>query len=257
MPTRLTRPLQQLTAHQVQRRWRSLAKAAPDVDLDALAVQAKGARALRSTLDDLLREAENRLSLPRIGADSFIRPLDADWAWRPDLFRGPLARPGLASVRTQSEINPELKVFHDCPSHELTIRQLRNTREEDLAPFGLRLDVFEFTGSFLSFSLALPASVAEGLSKRHLISMKALLYAEHPLEIFARLNLQHGPNTETIVRQLPTGASEAVVEFDLGYLDFNEARVSKLWLDLIFEAPRMNQVTLRDLTFSRQPRAQM
>jgi hypothetical protein len=37
----------------------------------------------------------------------------------------------------------------------------------------------------------------------------------------------------------------------------NEKRVERIWLDLIFEGPEMNQVTLRDLTFSRRPRAEL
>jgi len=30
-----------------------------------------------------------------------------------------------------------------------------------------------------------------------------------------------------------------------------------VWLDLIFESPEMNQVTIRDLTFCRYPRAEI
>ncbi len=80
---------------------------------------------------------------------------------------------------------------------------------------------------------------------------------EKPLEIFARLNIKNGPNTEQIVRELPLGAEEVMVEFDLAYSKLNEKRVEKMWLDLIFEGPQMNQVTLRDLTFSRRPRAEL
>ena len=75
------------------------------------------------------------------------------------------------------------------------------------------------------------------------------------LEIFARLNIKHGPNTEQIVRELPLHEEDIVVEFDLAYSNLNEKRVEKVWVDLIFEGPEMNQVILRDLTFSRRPRA--
>jgi hypothetical protein len=47
------------------------------------------------------------------------------------------------------------------------------------------------------------------------------------------------------------------VEFDLAYTKLNEKRVEKMWLDLIFEGPQMNQVVLRDLTFSRRKRAEL
>ncbi len=48
-----------------------------------------------------------------------------------------------------------------------------------------------------------------------------------------------------------------MVEFDLSYTNLNEKRVEKIWLDLIFEGPEMNQVTVRDITFSRLPRAEL
>ena len=30
-----------------------------------------------------------------------------------------------------------------------------------------------------------------------------------------------------------------------------------MWIELIFEGPQMNQITLRDITFSRRPRAEL
>ncbi|MCW1956322.1 MAG: DUF6478 family protein, partial [Roseobacter sp.] len=63
--------------------------------------------------------------------------------------------------------------------------------------------------------------------------------------------------TEQIVRELPLNQPDVVVEFDLAYSKINEKRVERIWLDLIFEGPDMNQVTLRDLTFSRRPRAEL
>jgi hypothetical protein len=30
-----------------------------------------------------------------------------------------------------------------------------------------------------------------------------------------------------------------------------------MWIDLIFEGPEMNQITLRDVTLSRRPRAEL
>ena len=80
---------------------------------------------------------------------------------------------------------------------------------------------------------------------------------EKPLEIFARLNIRHGPNTEQIVRELPAGDGEAWIEFDLAYTNINERRIDRMWLDLIFEGPEMNQIILRDVTLSRRPRAEI
>ena len=76
------------------------------------------------------------------------------------------------------------------------------------------------------------------------------------LELFARLNIKHGPNTEQIVRELPLHSDEIMVEFDLAYSNINEKRIERAWIDLIFENPQMSQTVLRDLTFSRRPRAE-
>ena len=148
-------------------------------------------------------------------------------------------------------------IFHDCRRTELTVRQIRNTREADIAPFGLRMDVFRFDGSFLSLVLDLPDEAARGLKLKHLIRLDVIVEMEKPLEIFARLNIKHGPNVEQIVRELPLDEQEVMVEFDLAYTKMNEKRVEKLWVDLIFEGPEMNQVILRDVTFSRRPRAEL
>ena len=87
--------------------------------------------------------------------------------------------------------------------------------------------------------------------------MDVIVELEKPIEIFARLNIKNGPNTEQIVRELDLSQDQIVVEFDLAYSNLNERRVEGAWLDLIFEGPEMNQVVLRDLTFSRRPRAQI
>ena len=148
-----------------------------------------------------------------------------------------------------------MQLFHDCAFSELTLRQLRNTREEDLAPFGLRMDVFKFDGSFLSLVIDLPPEAVQGITRQHLLRIDSIIESEKPIEIFARLNIQNGPNTEQLVRELPQDDKNIVVEFDLAYSKLNERRIEKIWLDLIFEAPDMNQVILRDLTFSRHRRA--
>ena len=59
------------------------------------------------------------------------------------------------------------------------------------------------------------------------------------------------------MRELPLNEEEVMVEFDLAYSKLNEKRVERLWVDLIFEGPEMNQVILRDVTFSRRPRADL
>lgn len=239
------------------RNWRKAANAAYDTDLIELRRQRNRARRLKLQLDELLHVAEQRLSLPLVGNQGFPRPYDSDWYWRPELWCGPLPLSGISSVASHSQIGHEATLFHDCPHSEITLRQLRNTREADLAAYGLSLDVFRFSGSYLSLAIDLPKSSVQGLKRNHVIRVDTIVEMEKPLEIFARLNVQHGPNTEQIVREFSFNQDEPRVEFDLAYTKLNEKRVDKMWLDLIFENPQMNQVILRDLTFVRRKRAEL
>lgn len=247
---------QRLYQRRLLRYWARSARAAATTDLPALRSQRSSARKLRQHLDTLISVSESRLALPMIGSNAFPQPHGTDWAWRPEVWREPLSTPGRSSVQSKENLGSEVTLFHDCFASELTLRQLRNTREADLAPYALRMDVFRFAGSFLSLVVDMPFEAIDGLKRNHLVRMDAIVEVEKPLEIFARLNIKHGPNTEQIVRELPLNQVNTTAEFDLSYTKIVERRVEKMWIDLIFEGPEMNQVTLRDLTFSRRPRAE-
>lgn len=255
----LLRPLflSTLVHDRVVARWAKLARGADKVSLRRLRERRSMARELRVHLDKLIHVADNRLALPLIGNTAFHKPHGSDWTWRPELWRGPMHTPGMSSVQNRSMLGGEVTLFHDCRFSELTLRQVRSHRESDLAPYGVRLDVFKFDGSFLSLVIDLPPEAVQGLTKDHLIRLDTIVEMEKPLEIFARLNIQHGPNTEQIVRELPLHEQEIMVEFDLAYTRMNEKRIERAWIDLIFEGPEMNQVTIRDVTFSRRLRAEL
>lgn len=246
-----------LLDRRVVRRWARAADASKSVDLHTLKSLRSSARALRRRIDRLIHVADGRLALPLIGSKAIRAPLHSDWSYRPELWRGPLSPPGFAAVETKTRIGDEATIFHDCQISELTFRQVRNTREDDLAPFGARMDVFRFDGSFLSLVVDLPHDAVDGLRKRHLLRLDMIVELEKPLEIFARLNIKHGPNSEQIVREVPVADGASAVEFDLAYTEMNEKRVERAWLDLIFEGPEMNQIIIRDLTLSRRPRAEL
>lgn len=248
--------LERVMQRRLQQRWSELADAAPTMDMEQLRGLRGRARVLRRHLDRVIHLAEHRLALPVIGSHAMRKPLGTDWAWRPMIWHGPIPVPGLSSAPAKSQVCEGATLFHDCRRSELTVRQVRNTRESDIAPFGFRMDVFRFDGSFLSLVVDLPEDAARGLKLKHLIRMDVIVEMEKPLEIFARLNIKHGPNVEQIVRELPLNEEEVMVEFDLAYTKINEKRVERLWVDLIFEGPEMNQIILRDVTFGRRPRAE-
>lgn len=239
------------------RGWARIADGAKSAPISALRKQRASARRLLVHLNRFVHVADNRLALPLIGSQAIQTSHDSDWAWRPEAWSGPLPTQGMASVPSKAMLGGEISMHHDCELSELSLRQLRNTREADLAPYGLRMDVFKFDGSFLSLVIDMPSGATDGLKRVHLLRMNCIVEMEKPLEIFARLNIKHGPNTEQIVRELPLDHDDIMVEFDLAYSNLNEKRVEKAWIDLIFEGPEMNQVVLRDLTFTRRPRAAM
>lgn len=235
--------------------WERAGRCAQEMDLGTLRRLRSRARQLRHRLDRVNQIAESRLALPRIGADAIRKPPRTDWAFRPEAWRAPIEPVGVAGIESRTRLGAEAMLFHDCAISEITARQVRNSRAEDLAPFGLRFDVFRFDGSFLSLVVDLPHAAVAGLTRDHLVRADLVSESEKPLELFLRLNIKHGPNTEQVVRELPPGDGERWVEFDLAYTRINEKRLERLWLDVIFEGPQMNQITLRDLTLSRRPRA--
>jgi len=241
----------------ILRAWQEVSEHAADLDIHQLRQVRAYARQQKRKIDQFVHAADARLTLPLIGSNAIRKPMFCDFAYRPEIWRGPITPPGIAAVNSQSMLGEEATLFHDCRYSELTLRQLRNTREEDLAPFGLRMDVFNFDGSFLSLVLDMPEGAVQGLKLNHVLRLDMIVEMEKPLEIFARLNIKHGPNTEQIVRELPLHDSKVQVEFDMAYTKVNEKRVERMWLDLIFEGPQMNQVILRDLSMTRRPRSEL
>jgi hypothetical protein len=246
-----------LARRRMMRRWKALAARAPELTAPELRGLRDEGRGMGRAIDRVLQEADYRLALPAIGSNAIRRQPGTDWAWRPMPWRAALDVAGQAAIPVRTGVGEGVTLYHDCRRSELTLRQVRNGRDSDLAAFGLRLDVFGFDGSFLSLAVELPGDVGKGLTRRHMIRLEARVEMEKPLQIYGRLNLRHGPNVEQLLRELPKKGEEVFVDFDLSQMQFDEKRVEHLWLDLILEGPQMNQVTFRDVTLARRLRAGM
>lgn len=247
--------LDRLLARKLRDHWTRAAEAAPKLDLAMLKALRARARAMRRDIDRVIHVAEHRLAVPLIGASLPRQPLGTDWSWRPDLWQGPVSSPGAVAMASKSPVSSDVTLFHDCGRAELILRQVRNRSADDVAPFGMAVEVFGFDGTFLSLAIDLPEAAVAGLGQRHLIRIETRLEAERPVVAFARLNIRSGPNVEQILRQMPKAEQAQVAEFDLAYGRIYEKRIENIWLDLIFEKPAMNRITLRDVTVSRRPRA--
>jgi len=258
-PSDIVQPslLDRVAEARVLRHWRRAGGAAATTDLGTLRAQRGRARRLRQELDRVIAVAESRLALPTVGSNAMNRPPGADWLWRPEAWRFPIAPRGHAGASQRTPLAEGMTLFHDCPMGEITVRQDRNARPGDLAPFGLSIEAYGFAGRFLSLAIDLPAEASKGLSSRHVIRVEAEVEAERPVGLLCRLNVRQGPNAEQIQSHVADAGRNAVAEFDLAYGNLREAPVEKLWLDLMIDRPAMNAVRLRDLRFSRRPRAEL
>jgi hypothetical protein len=212
---------------------------------------------MRRQLDRVLQAADARLAVPALGAGLPQVPLGTDWSWRPDLWRGALPEPGSLASGDRTTLGEGVALYHDCPLGEVVVRQVRNDRPEDRAPYGLAIDVFGFRGSFLSLALNLPDAAVEGLKARHLVRAAMVIDCDRPVRAFARLNIKHGPNLAQPVSNLPDAGRDKVAEFDLAYAGLNDKRIERAWVDLILNDASMSRIVIRDLAVSRRPRAEL
>lgn len=216
---------------------------------------------LHGVLGRLLHRSEAALSAARGSLARMALPAGTDWRWRPQILLAQIDQRSLVAPRSGAWLSPEVSLYHDCPDRAVILRQRRNRRQTDLTDYALVLEVLGFRGNYLSYSLGLPAEAVRDLAGHHIIRLDALLDAERPITLYARLNIQQGPNTETMLRKMGDNVegkeARRVIEFDLGYAELSARKVDKAWIDLILEAPAMNAVTLRDIVLSRHPRAQI
>ncbi len=249
--------LDRLLQRRTLARWNRAARLAPQLDAGELQRMRTDARLLRRDIDRVLHEADGRLAMPFEGGDGIRRPLGCDWAWRPELWSGPVSPAGFVATGTRQSLGSELTLFHDDPGAGLALRQFGDVRPDKAAPCAVALDVYDFGGTLLSLVLALPESLLDGLRRNHLIRLAMTADVERPLKVFCRLNIRHGPNTAQMIREMPLNSGASFVDFDLGSARLNEKRLESAWVDLIFENARMNRVVLRDLSLARHPRAEI
>ncbi|KIT16359.1 DUF6478 family protein [Jannaschia aquimarina] len=203
-------------------------------------------------LRDLLRRRRIATDPPRPPLDPTVPlPPQGDWGWRPPIFTLD-GRLEMDAAADGTELADGTKLFHDCPLAEIAVTQVL----QEVPPLGLRLTVGGFEGGFLSLALDLPRAGWAGLSPSHIVEV--ILRAGGIETIYARLNLRHGPNIETLTETLRPGeGGGAKAEFDLGMEVFSSAKLTHAWLDFIFEDPAGREIVIEELTVTRRPRADL
>ena len=253
MPPMLTK----ITDRRAMRRW---ARAANDIDsLDPLALKHLHAQAdrLSRRLNKVLRAAEGRLTAPRAETANRALPTHTDWTYQPQIWTESLRPSGLAQVACGTRLCSEAALFHDCSRKEISWRQTRTHSATSTARFASTLDILGFDGTYLSLALDLPNPVLTNLTRHHIIGLTAAIETERPIDIYARLNLRHGPNIAQITRKFDDTSTAQPIDFDLSTTDIDETRLNRAWIDLIFEAPALNRICIQDLSLNRHPRAEV
>ncbi|MGB0498192.1 MAG: DUF6478 family protein [Rubricella sp.] len=234
--------------------WRRRAREAEGADGVTLRRWRRQARTLQPLIDTVRHHADRRLAP---GADPATAvPVesgdDGELLLRPAAFFAPDLPLGIAAPESGTRFGQDLSIHHDLDRADLILRRLRVP--SDPRSYRLRLEGFAIAGEFVSLVLTLPEEMAGRIAREDLVAVSVDIETDAPIDLYARLNLRHGPNTEKIVRRIDLAGGETSVEFDVFYTDFDPARAAGAWVDLIFEPPTMRAIDLRDVAIWRKPR---
>ncbi|CUH36693.1 hypothetical protein JSE7799_01227 [Jannaschia seosinensis] len=186
------------------------------------------------------------------GQDGIEWPAQCDWAWRPAPWAVPIAPNALEAARDGTALCAGATVFHDG-----TAAALHQRPGPGPAPYALSLELGGFDGTFLSLAIDLPHDAATTLRRNHILRVRVGFGPATPVNVYARLNIRHGPNTEQMLAALAPEDEAATAEFDLGLQAFNTSRLVKAWLDLILERPVGGRLAIADVALARRPRAEL
>jgi hypothetical protein len=252
--------VQRLTHRRMLRRWTRNAELSATMDVDRLGVLRGQAQQLRRQLERVI-QADGRRGSVQV-ADGWPVLGGTDWLWRPEPWSSPMLTKGFCPLPSNKVLGQGVTLFHDCQLATMTLRQQQNTSANDHCPFGLRIEVFDFSGSFLSIAFDLPAGISASLTNRHVVRLECNFEQENTAVMYARLNVKQGPNVAQILHGIPVekagnSPQGANVDFDLAYARLEQRAVDKAWVDLILDRPQMNQITLKDVLLSRRLRADL
>ena len=221
--------------------WRRRLQRVAGVRTAKLRQQRREALALQRQLGEVLPGINGELQRRLGGSKAYRHGSKMLWAWRPELW----------TLRCPTSSGPVE------PSGALIAQQFRNDISDGFAPYGVALELFQFEGSFLSLAIDLPDELYETFAKDELIGLSGAVFAERPTGFTVRLNIKHGPNTDQLIQAHDLNHSETRAEFDLAHLNINVKRVEKIWLDLVFQTPNFNRISVTDLAFYKRPRGEI
>ena len=183
--------------------------------------------------------------------DGFALPPKTQWGFTPSLQNSVTENGISGRVLTGTSVGPNVTLHHDGDETAFSIQ-----RPDDCGT-GLLFEFGDFPNGFFSLAFDLPADGGAALSRNDLLRFIVQTQTDQPFQAYVRLNLQHGPNTEQLVRMLDIGGGATFVEFDLFYSEYGEKHASSAWIDLIFNDPAHKKVSLEHVIILRRARASL
>ena len=200
----------------------------------------------RAELDRIAMKIEARLT--RADEADATAP-GAEWTHRADIFSLPQDQTIWSNPASGLHPGPGLSIYHDSDGGAFTLAQRPARGEDSALKFELFFESYEFRGSYLSLVLAAPDHVRRPKAGE-VLAVEIDLAASRQVKAFLRLNMKASQTSDVLHADGTIGDGRARFEFDMSFAAFEPAANDRLWLDIIFDRPRMVEMSIRDLTLS-------
>lgn len=169
--------------------------------------------------------------------------------------------PVLTEQQTPSNwIDPEpgfrpargLSVFHEGAGGAFTLSQ-RPNRSKRASRFELFFESYEFRGSYLSLAISVPEDLQRPASG-DVLRLSLDCSASRDVKAFIRLNLSSVRRTDVLHDDGLLGRGAVQFTFDMAFAAFEPQPGDQIWLDIIFDRPRMMEFAIHDLKVELLPR---
>ena len=200
----------------------------------------------RAELDRIAMKVEARLTRK----DQAEAPAPgAEWTYRPDIFTLPQDQTIWTNPASGLHPGPGLSVYHDSGGGAFTLAQRPARGKGNDLRYELFFESYEFRGSYLSLVMGVPDHVRRPKAGE-VLAVEMDLAASRQVKAFMRLNMKATQTSDVLHADATIGDGRARFEFDMSFAAFEPTDRDQLWLDIIFDRPRMVEMSVRDLTLS-------
>lgn len=183
--------------------------------------------------------------------DGYVPPPKTRWIHIPSLWKNPEPIFISGNVLTGSSLGKNVTLHHDGQNVDFTISRPDSSESRTNFQFS------EFSGSYVSIAFGLTQEGIKDITRNDLLRFVVHSNAANSIKAYIRLNLNHGPNTESITRMIDLGVGQNFVEFDIFYTEYEPIRAKDAWIDLIFNDPQGTEITIDNVIILRRMRASL